>query len=393
MRNRIYRTNRIWITGTTATLLVLSCAGEVKQDNDPGDSENDTDADAGDGTDTDTDPDTEPTETDSSDSDTASDTWVEAPGMQTELAGVNLAGAEFGSEVPGVHDVDYTYPKAESLDYFIDKGMNVFRIPFLWERLQRTLYGDFDENEQSRLVALVTAVSDRGARAILDPHNYARYGGQVIGAEIGNDAFSDFWSRLALLFADNDRVIFGLMNEPHDMDTAQWFSAATAATAAIRDVGAENLILLPGNRWTGAHSWRSFGGELSNADGIVDYSDPLDNVAVEVHQYLDSNSSGSGGACVSDTIGVERVTEFTEWARENGYRAFLGEFGAPANRVCLHSVDNMLSFVGENADVWLGWTWWAAGPWWGDYPLSVEPETEGEDKPQMTVLSRHLDAP
>jgi hypothetical protein len=29
--------------------------------------------------------------------------------------------------------------------------------------------------------------------------------------------------------------------------------------------------------------------------------------------------------------------------------------------------------------VWNGWTWWAAGPWWGNYIFSVEPNADGSD--------------
>ena len=53
------------------------------------------------------------------------------------FAGVNLAGAEFGEySLPGTINTDYTYPLEAEVDYFVRKGMNTFRIPFLWERLQ-----------------------------------------------------------------------------------------------------------------------------------------------------------------------------------------------------------------------------------------------------------------
>jgi endoglucanase len=76
--------------------------------------------------------------------------------------------------------------------------------------------------------------------------------------------------------------------------------------------------------------------------------------AFEVHQYLDSDSSGSDAECVSATVGIERIADFTMWARKHGVRGFLGEFGGGATNTCF----------GDNADAWLGWTWWAAGPWW-----------------------------
>jgi trimeric autotransporter adhesin len=37
-------------------------------------------------------------------------------------------------------------------------------------------------------------------------------------------------------------------------------------------------------------------------------------------------------------------------------------------------------------------TYWAGGPWWGNYMFSIEPQN-GVDKPQMTILVQHLSAP
>src|SRR5690606_2789173 len=111
-------------------------------------------------------------------------------------------------------------------EYFVGKGMNVFRLPFRWERLQRTLEGDFDSGELTALRTIVSAAKREGADIILDPHNYARYGEDIIGSdEVPNEAFADFWSRLADQFVDDDKIIFGLMNEPSqlgDNGTENW---------------------------------------------------------------------------------------------------------------------------------------------------------------------------
>ncbi len=41
--------------------------------------------------------------------------------------------------------------------------------------------------------------------------------------------------------------------------------------------------------------------------------------------------------------------------------------------------------------VWLGWSYWAGGPWWTrDYMYSVEP-LDREDRPQMRVLQAFLE--
>lgn len=119
-------------------------------------------------------------------------------------------------------------------------------------------------------------------------------------------------------------------------------------------------------------------------------SDPGNNFAFELHQYLDADSSGTAAACVSTTVGVERMAFVTGWLRENGYRGLLAEFGGAPNDTCLRAVDQLLSYVGENADVWMGWAAWAAGPRWGDYMFSVQPLPNGKDRPPMYVLKRHL---
>jgi endoglucanase len=41
------------------------------------------------------------------------------------------------------------------------------------------------------------------------------------------------------------------MNEPHNMPTELWVNNSNAAIKAIRNTGALQLILVPGNGWTG----------------------------------------------------------------------------------------------------------------------------------------------
>lgn len=310
---------------------------------------------------------------------------------QIQYKGTNLAVAEFGANhLPGIFNKHYTYPSKAEVDYFVSQGMNVFRLPFLWERLQPKAQTELDPAELDRIKAFVTYAASRKASVILDPHNYARYYGNVIGSEkLPISVFEDFWARLAQVFKDNPNVIFGLMNEPHDMETELWLKDANAAIQAIRSTGAKNLILVPGNAYSGAHSWTSDWYGSPNGTVMLDIVDPADNYAFEVHQYLDSNSSGTSSMCVSATIGSERLKSFTEWLQAHGKRGFLGEFGAAQSETCLAALDDMLAYMDKHTDVWLGWTYWAAGPWWGEYMFSLEPR-DGQDKPQMKILTQHL---
>lgn len=91
----------------------------------------------------------------------------------------------------------------------------------------------------------------------------------------------------------------------------------------------------------------------------------------------------------STTDAREVLQDFTDWLYEHGQRGFLGEFAGADNEACDQAISGALQYMSENDAVWLGWTWWAAGPWWGDYMFSIEPEG-ATDKPQMSVLEPYL---
>lgn len=89
------------------------------------------------------------------------------------------------------------------------------------------------------------------------------------------------------------------------------------------------------------------------------------NDRTEMHQYLDSDGSGTSPTCVSPTIGAERLAAATAWLKANNLKGFLGEIGSGSNSVCISAVRGALCSM-QQSGVWIGATWWAAGPWWGD---------------------------
>lgn len=315
------------------------------------------------------------------------------PAGKVPYRGINLAGAEFGNAIPGKEGSDYNFPTPAMVDYYMQKGMNTFRVGFKWERLQPTANGEFDATYGGKLEALVNYAASKGAHVILNPHNFARYYGNTVGStQVPNAVFADLWKRLATRFADKPNVMFNLVNEPHDMPTMQWVGAANAAIAAIRATGARNTIVAPGNNWTGAHSWFSTEGGTSNAVGMLQLKDPIDNTLIEVHQYLDASSGGGSGACVSTTIGSERLAAWVKWLRDNKKKGFIGEFAGRNDATCSAAIKDMMTYMHTNSDVVEGWLWWAGGPGWGDYVFTLEPKN-GQDRPQMAWLTPFLAAP
>ncbi|MBC6941717.1 MAG: glycoside hydrolase family 5 protein [Xanthomonadales bacterium] len=318
---------------------------------------------------------------------------IPAARANNTFGGVNLAGAEFGTAIPGQLGIDYIWPTVEELDYFHARGMNIVRIGFRWERMQPTLNGPLDADYLASLDALVAHAASLGIRVILNPHNFARYGGVPIGSPaVPHAAFADFWSRLATHHLASPHVVFGLMNEPMQMPTEQWLAAANAAIAAIRASGAQQLVLVPGNAWTGAHSWEQNWYGTPNAVAMLGIVDSGNHYAFELHQYFDADYSGTSTTCLAAPgTGASQLQGVTAWLRTHGYKGFLAELAGADNPGCHSAVDNALGHLRDNADVWLGWTWWAAGPWWGDYMFTLEPSAGFSiDAPQMAWLTPYL---
>ena len=270
------------------------------------------------------------------------------------------------------------YPAPADIDYYAELGFNLIRVPFRWERLQPTLGTPFVPADQGHLTEVVEYAAGKGLHVVLDTHNYARRrladdgwtADHLIGSKlVPTAAFADYCGRLAGIFKGAQSVIFGLMNEPWGIEPEDWLLIANAAIAALRREGAQQLVLVPGVAYSGAHSWVS-------ARNIVmgNIVDPANKFAFEVHQYFDADSSGTSPIAVGARIGSERIEVFQRWCRQNGFRAFLGEFAAGADATSLAALDDICRTLEANSDVWLGWAAWAGGTWWpDDYIFTLEP--------------------
>ncbi|KAF4163728.1 hypothetical protein CNMCM6936_000440 [Aspergillus lentulus] len=301
--------------------------------------------------------------------------------------GSNESGAEFGSDnIPGVLGTDYIWPNTTAISILREAGMNIFRVPFAMERLvPNNMTGSPDATYMADLVSTINYITSTGAHAIVDPHNFGRYYGNIITSTTD---FAAFWTTVATQFKDNDLVIFDTNNEFNTEDQTTVLDLNQAAINAIRAAGATSqYIFVEGNSWSGAWTWESVNDNLKTLTDPI--ADP-DKLIYEMHQYLDSDGSGTSSTCVSATIGQERIESATAWLIANAKKAFLGEFAAGANSVCVSAVTGMLDYMEANADVWLGAEWWAAGPWWGDYIYSMEPMTGPAYEYYLEVLEPYF---
>jgi endoglucanase len=79
----------------------------------------------------------------------------------------------------------------------------------------------------------------KGVYCLLDLHNYHRYRNNVIGSSaVPYTALTDVWQRLATLYKNNPRMLWGTMNEPYGIPYVDAKLGANAAIKGIRDAGA-----------------------------------------------------------------------------------------------------------------------------------------------------------
>ena len=339
--------------------------------------------------------------------------------------GFNLAGAEFEGA--------FQIPDLRCATYFAAKGANTIRLPFAWEYLQGTtsLGSDIDfvNNSRAKLYAyVVNKLTDDGWNVILDMHNYMRYntasvpngknGKYIIGQNYGGPTTTMYaiaWASIAKHFATNSHVIFDLMNEPYNMETSLIINNYNAAIAAIRTAetsagGSYHLILIEGNNYSGMHSWsteKSSDGQtnaVAFAQGKI--QDTASNYAINVHQYFDTDYSGtSTGSCISASTAEGFVSAFDSWLSTNVYRAIVTETGGAYNQVsCASCVTAFLSKLEEcsssNPDQqtssgFIGWTGWAAGSFLyngeGDLGLAPKYYYDSDNQIKYTDISTMTD--
>lgn len=354
------------------------------------------------------------------------------------LMGLNAAGLEGGSAVPGIIGFDYFQPTLAEMTYYRSKNLNHIRLPFKWERLQPTLGGPLDTTYLSYIQNVVGYATTLNMKVLLDIHNFGGYCYGAVCGQIGavggptSAQFADVWLRLAQVFNGNSAIAgYDLMNEPHDMPNANaWPAAAQAAVTAIRVYDTVKPIYIEGDAYASAFAW------LGNCDvcggapiggwnpggnnALKTIIDPDNNLIFSAHSYADFNSSGfyptypspfavgctngqNSYQCaqtmgdqltvptsVLDTnILTKRYTPFVSWCAQNNLHCHIGETGVPKDDPeWLVALDKGTALLQSDNVIF---DYWNAGPIYGSYTLGVEP-TNGIDTVQMPVLTKYSKA-
>jgi endoglucanase len=309
-------------------------------------------------------------------------------------AGVNLSGLEANpGNLPGTAGYDYIAPPQAELAYYHSKGVNVVRLPVLWERLQPGLLSG-QPTLNGNYLAMITGVINRAAAmgmgVLVDVHNYGQYDGNKIGnGTLSATQFGDFWRRIAWHLRGTPGLAgYDLMNEPFGMPSASaWPNAAQAAVNAIRQTDASTTIYVEGDDYASAQAWPQVNGGLR-------VEDPSHNIIYEAHVYGDRDGSGTHFIWSQEVqYGVsvhtiaDRIETFATWCNARAVRCVIGETGVGDDSGAWNvELANGLAAASEAGMPFF--TYWAGGPWWGSYPLSIEP-VDGADRPQMNVVGQY----
>lgn len=104
------------------------------------------------------------------------------------------------------------------------------------------------------------------------------------------------------------------------------FQTVQAAVTAIRTAGATTqMILLPGNDFTGAQTYVS-NGSFGNLSRVHNLDGSNTSLIFDVHKYLDSDGSGTHLECIANHVN-DTFMPLSRVLVANGRKAILSETG------------------------------------------------------------------
>lgn len=312
--------------------------------------------------------------------------------------GINIAAAEFASSSGNIEwIINEGFPNKTDLAYFAQYGMNTYRIPIRWSYAQPELKGVLYDAYVNKMYESTKMYLEAGHNVIIDLHSYMHFEADPRKEPnhnnriVSSEELVDFWDKVSTKLKDlsqtypsagkPNQLIFDLMNEPmDDIDSDAIVERYNAVFAMLRNKGINNLVLLEGGHYSGMHSWftRTDSKNRTNAQAFSPerIKDPKNNYAINVHQYFDSDYSGTQITCTG--FPAQEIKNFIEWSKTTKQKFMVTEFGGADAGGCqpiIHDFLNILHAAAVTSDSkeggFLGWTAWSGGRFWGQYPLSM----------------------
>lgn len=350
------------------------------------------------------------------------------PSTGSYLRGINIMDPGIGPHSnPGVINTHYTTPTLQALQMLKGRGLQVIRLPIMWERMQRSLGAELHPTYLSEIMQVLVDANTANIKIILDVHNYARYtinGTTTIFGQSNaptKDQFADLWKRMATVIRANPAAYnavyaYDLMNEPYDIPTVNgvpgnkiWEQYAQAAVTGIRSLGENKMIHIEGYSFSSPTQFPT-----NHPNPFI--TDPANNLMYHAHMYMDNNAGGiytfshaeetrlaqqQGHRSVA-ARGIARLKVFTDWCAAKQVRCFLGEYGWPNSATVGASDAALWNATGEEVmkfmdQVKIGATMWATGSWLSPsgnilnaYVLPGRSNNAFEPLSQTPVLEKYL---
>jgi endoglucanase len=256
---------------------------------------------------------------------------------------------------------------------YIDKVAGVFttvRVPVRWSNhAAPSADATLDPVFATRVDKVIDALLAKGVYVIVDMHHYTQLSGDRLHPnEFGVDPavletrLINMWRQIALRYKDRSpKLLFELLNEPHErLDGQAWNALAARTLAAVRESNPTRAVLIGPGYWN------------SVRDLLKLRLPPDRNVIVSIHNFDPfpfthqgvmhlPNPFPTGTTCcnagqrkeITDALDAAR-----RWSQENGYPLHLGEFGTH-NAADMASREGYARLVRDEAERrGIGWTYW-----------------------------------
>ena len=277
-------------------------------------------------------------------------------------AGITLSGMEMSVTDEGnVTENGFVPFDIDEIDKYVKMNASVIRLPFAWQFMTPELGGELNKNYSAKYFSYVDRAIKLGAYAMIDLHNYARWDGMAAGQQLSNvtnDHIASLWGKIAKKYAEEPKVIFALMNEPHSLEMQRWLPTMQMCVNAIREANATSqMVLISGDVHGSSKAFPEWYRTLKN---VTNPDGSKENIAFELHEYLDSaNGTLLGTNCTSNT--TQYLKKVFNILKKDNRTAFFSDAGGQGSPTCIERLSEQLTYLNSKPEQFLGYTIWGAG--------------------------------
>lgn len=204
-------------------------------------------------------------------------------------------------------------------DAFVEAGFKSIRIPVTWHtHVSDTLPYTIDRQWLNRVEEIIDWALSRGMWVVLNSHHddwlKQSYSDQ------NKARFDSIWSQIASEFQDKpERLLFEILNEPHDLSIAQVNDLNSRILHIIRQTNPTRIVFFSGARW-------------ANSNDLLSINIPNDSYVMGYYHSYDpwpfaGEGQGIWGTSTHIADMQARMASVQEWSQSNNVPVVISEFG------------------------------------------------------------------